>query len=96
MGASRGDAYNPSSLHAEGRRARARWTTRAIAIAALLGASRNEIVFTGGGTESDNVAFWVPRGRRPARAHVAGSAIEHHAVLARARACWRTTVSKPR
>ncbi len=48
--------YNPSSLHAEGRRARAVLDAARERIASLLGAARNEIVFTSSGTEADNLA----------------------------------------
>jgi cysteine desulfurase len=73
--------YNPSSLHAEGRRARASLDNARSQIASLLGASRNEVVFTGGGTESDNLAIMgaARASGRPAR--IVATAIEHHAVL---------------
>jgi len=73
--------YNPSSLHAEGRRARTLLDNARSQIASLLGAARNEIVFTSGGTESDNLAL-IGAARaagRPAR--IVATAIEHHAVL---------------
>lgn len=74
-------AFNPSSLHAEGRRARALVDDARDRVAALLGASRKEIEFTGGGTESDNhalrgVARALGRGGR-----IVVGATEHHAVL---------------
>ena len=74
--------YNPSSLHAEGRRARALLESARERIAASLGALRNEVIFTSCGTEANNqallgVAQWAPRG-----AHVVTTAIEHRAVLA--------------
>ena len=50
-------AYNPSSLHAEGRRARAALDAARERVAAVLGAKPREIVFTGGGSESDNLAL---------------------------------------
>jgi cysteine desulfurase len=73
-------AFNPSSLHAEGRRARALLDRARDCVAAALGASRKEIAFTGSGTEADNLAL---RGvaRAAGRRHVVVSAIEHHAVL---------------
>jgi cysteine desulfurase len=78
-----GDAdYNPSSLHAEGRRARALLDSARERIAALLGATRNEVIFTGGGTESDNQAVIGTAKLFPRGAHIVTTAIEHHAVLA--------------
>ena len=74
--------YNPSSLHAEGRRARAVLEDARERIASLLGAARNEIIFTSSGTEADNLALLgVARGAQRG-AHVVTTAIEHHAVTA--------------
>jgi cysteine desulfurase len=77
---------NPSSLHAAGRRARRKVEEARERIAAALGARPSEVIFTGGGTESDNLAvkgiYWARRddaSRRPPR--VVASAVEHHAVL---------------
>ncbi|MGB2567488.1 cysteine desulfurase family protein [Micromonospora citrea] len=74
---------NASSLHAAGRRARRRVEESRERVAAALGARPSEVVFTGGGTESDNLAvkgiFWARRGS--ARVRVVSSAVEHHAVL---------------
>ncbi len=74
--------FNPSSLHAEGRRARATLDAARDRIAQAIGASRSEIVFTSGGTEANNLAlFGVTRAMaRPA--HVVASAVEHHGVIA--------------
>ncbi|MCU1674488.1 MAG: aminotransferase class, partial [Frankiales bacterium] len=47
---------NPSSLHATGRRARRLVEESRESLAASLGARPSEVVFTGGGTESDNLA----------------------------------------
>ena len=49
--------YNPSSLHAEGRAARAALDDARERIAAALGAHPREIVFTSGGTEANNLAL---------------------------------------
>ncbi len=74
---------NPSSLHAAGRGARRLVEESRERIAEALGARPSEVVFTGGGTEADNLAvkgiFWARRdgGRR----RVVASAVEHHAVL---------------
>ena len=73
--------FNASSSHAEGRRARALLDESRERVAALLGASRKEIVFTAGGTEADNAAI-LGAVRAAGRAgRVVGTAIEHHAVL---------------
>jgi len=74
--------YNPSSLHAEGRRARALLDSARESIASSLGAKRNEITFTGSGSESDNQALLGVLKLAPRGAHVVTTAIEHHAVLA--------------
>src|SRR4051794_33744607 len=74
---------NPSSLHAAGRRARRKVEESRERIAAALGARPSEVLFTSGGTESDNLAvkglYWA---RRPLGAtRVLAGAVEHHAVL---------------
>lgn len=76
---------NASSLHAAGRRARQVVEESRETLAAALGARPSEIVFTSGGTESDNLAikglFWARRQADPRRVRVLLSAVEHHAVL---------------
>jgi cysteine desulfurase len=76
---------NPSSLHGSGRHARRRVEESREQLAAMLGARPSEVVFTGGGTESDNLAlkgmFWARRDADPRRRRVVLSAVEHHAVL---------------
>jgi cysteine desulfurase len=89
---------NASSVHHFGQRAKALLDEARSAVAALLGAEASEIVFTSGGTESDNFALRgaaeaaEPTGRR----HLIASSIEHEAVLntlkALARRGWRTTL----
>lgn len=69
---------NPSSLHTAGRAARAALEEARERVAGALGASPSEIVFTGGGTEADNLAV-LGRWRSDGGA-VAASAIEHSAV----------------
>ena len=73
---------NPSSLHAEGRRARGAIDAARDAVAAWLKAKPSEIIFTGGGTESCNLAV---RGLALAHAgkgkHLITAKTEHHAVL---------------
>lgn len=74
--------HNPSSLHAEGRRARAGLDEARDRIAALLGVPRKTITFTGSGSESDNQAIiGVARALRSKGRHIISTAIEHHAVL---------------
>ncbi|HEX5109330.1 MAG TPA: cysteine desulfurase NifS [Vicinamibacterales bacterium] len=89
---------NPSSVHHFGQRAKAVMDEARSAVAALLSVDPSEIVFTSGGTESDNAAI---RGAAEAlensgRRHLIASAIEHEAVLntlrALARRGWRTTL----
>jgi cysteine desulfurase len=76
------NGYNASSLHAEGRAARAALDRSRDSVAALLGAKPREIVFTGGGSEADNLAiFGVARALRERGRHLITTATEHHAVL---------------
>ncbi|RJQ71900.1 cysteine desulfurase [Pseudonocardiaceae bacterium YIM PH 21723] len=74
---------NASSLHSSGRRARRRVEEAREDIADLVGARPSEVIFTAGGTESDNLAlkgiYWARAARGKKRIVV--SAVEHHAVL---------------
>jgi cysteine desulfurase len=89
---------NPSSVHHFGQRAKAALDEARSAVALLIGAEPSEVVFTSGGTESDNLALrgaaeaLEPKGRR----HLVASAIEHEAVLktvkALARRGWSATL----
>jgi cysteine desulfurase len=76
---------NASSLHAPGRQARRRVEESRERVAAALGARPSEVIFTSGGTESDNLAikgiFWARRVADPRRTRVIASSVEHHAVL---------------
>jgi cysteine desulfurase len=76
---------NASSLHAPGRHARRRVEESRERVAAAIGARPSEVIFTSGGTESDNLAvkgiFWSRRSADPVRNRVIASAVEHHAVL---------------
>ncbi|HJU00793.1 MAG TPA: aminotransferase class V-fold PLP-dependent enzyme, partial [Actinomycetes bacterium] len=75
-------AANPSSQHAQGRAARAAVETAREQVAALVGATPSEVVFTSGGTEADNLAVKGAVLTRPAgERHLVCSAVEHHAVL---------------
>src|SRR6266540_868744 len=73
---------NPSSQHGPGRAARAAVETARKQVAALVAADPDQVVFTSGGTEADNLAV---KGsvllRRPGARQLVASAIEHHAVL---------------
>ena len=73
---------NASSIHAAGREARAAIDEARDSLAALLGAKPHEIIFTAGGTESDNLAI-LGLARQLARRgkHLITAATEHHAVL---------------
>jgi cysteine desulfurase len=74
-------AYNPSSLHAEGRRSRALLDRTRDRVAALLGAARKEITFTASGSESDTLALFGVARAHGSGGHILSSVIEHHAVL---------------
>jgi len=73
---------NPSSVHAAGREARAAVDDARDRLAALLHAKPHEIIFTGGGTESCNLAV-LGLARRPSSpgGHIISNKAEHHAVL---------------
>ena len=76
---------NASSLHASGRGARRVVEESRETIAGVIGARPGDVVFTSGGTESDNLAlkgiFWARRAEDPRRTRILSTAIEHHAVL---------------
>jgi cysteine desulfurase len=89
---------NPSSVHYFGQQAKAALDDARSAVAALVGAEPSELIFTSGGTESDNVAI---RGAAEAleatgRRHLIASGLEHEAVLntfkALAHRGWKTTL----
>lgn len=73
---------NPSSIHAAGRRARAAIDEARDQWAQWLGSKPHEIIFTAGGTESDNLALLgLARRHRTKGNHLITAATEHHAVL---------------
>ena len=83
---------NPSSVHAYGQEAKTALDEARSAVARLIGAEPSEIIFTSGGTESDNLAI---RGAAESsadsgRRHFVASAIEHEAVLRTLKALDRT------
>src|SRR5688500_12192971 len=94
----RDDYGNASSVHHFGQQAKARLDDARSAVGTLIGAEASELVFTSGGTESDNFAIrgvaeaLEPTGRR----HLIASSIEHEAVLntlkALGRRGWRVTL----
>ncbi len=99
--ATRDQFGNASSVHHFGQQAKALLDEARSAVAALVNGDPSEVVFTSGGTESDNLAIrgaagaqdaLAPKGRR----QLIASAIEHEAVLntlkALARQGWRTTL----
>ncbi len=76
------NGYNASSLHAEGRAARAAVDDARERIARALSVRPKEIVFTAGGSEADNLAIaGAARAIRGRANHAVASTIEHHAVL---------------
>jgi cysteine desulfurase len=93
-----GEFGNPSSVHHFGQRAKALLDEARSSVAALIGGEPGEIVFTSGGTESDNLALrgaaeaLEPSGRR----HIVTSGIEHEAVLNTVKALvkrgWTSTI----
>lgn len=77
-----GNFGNPSSIHAYGRKVKKAVEAAREKVAGGIGAKPEEIVFTSGGTESDNMAIkgaaWANRHKGN---HIITSAVEHHAVL---------------
>ncbi|MET3727671.1 cysteine desulfurase [Fictibacillus halophilus] len=73
---------NPSSIHQYGRQTRKALDDARTMIATSIGASRNEIIFTSGGTESDNLAILGTVSPLENKGkHVITTEVEHHAVL---------------
>jgi len=78
---------NPSSIYQEGREAKTAIEKARKTIADLISARPEEIIFTAGGTESDNLAIFGMLGhptsarRSDVQAHIITTKIEHHAVL---------------
>ena len=73
---------NPSSIHAAGREARAAIDDARDSLAALLGAKPHELIFTGSGTESNNLAILgLARAHASRGRHLICGSTEHHAVL---------------
>jgi cysteine desulfurase len=73
---------NPSSIHAAGQAARAALDAARERVARALGAAPEEVLFTSGGTEADNLALvGTYLAARPERGQIVTAATEHHAVL---------------
>ena len=74
---------NPSSLYTHGQKAKESLENARERVAAVIGASPKEIIFTSGGSEADNQAIRSAAaiGRKNGKMHIVSSAFEHHAVL---------------
>jgi cysteine desulfurase len=72
---------NAESRHAFGRSARRAWEEAKETVARALGAEPSEVIFTSGGTESNNLAVFGLAGAENAPGHVASSPIEHPAIV---------------
>ena len=73
---------NPSSMHSIGQEARVAVEESRDKVASMIGASSEEIIFTGGGTEADNFALkGMAYANDSKKNHIITSSIEHHAVL---------------
>jgi cysteine desulfurase len=88
------DFGNASSIHWYGQRARNAVEKARQQVAKLLNARPSEVIFTSGGTESDNAAiFGIVQAARVAAPHIVTTGIEHHAVLNTAQALEKRGVS---
>lgn len=72
---------NPSSVHAEGQKARKFLEESREEVASILSCQASEITFTSGGTESNNWAIRALASLHPEKKHIISSAIEHPSVL---------------
>lgn len=73
---------NPASVHRSGQRARRALEQARAQVAGLIDAAPREVVFTSGGTESNNLAIRGAIEAHPARRRIVTSAIEHSSILA--------------
>lgn len=96
--AQRGCFGNASSVHTFGQTAKSLLDEARSSVAALIGARASDVIFTGSGTESDNIAIRgiAAAAEHSGRRHLVASAIEHEAVLntlkALAKQGWTTTL----
>ena len=74
---------NPSSLYTIGQKAKEQLEQARAEIAAIINAEPREIIFTSGGSESDNQALLTAaiNGKKKGKTHIISSAFEHHAIL---------------
>ena len=76
---------NPASVHSFGQRSRQILEQSREEIAKAVNCDRNEVIFTSGGTESDNLAvkglYWNANSKNPEKKVIVSAAAEHHAVL---------------
>ncbi|MCX6485123.1 MAG: cysteine desulfurase family protein [Rhodoluna sp.] len=76
---------NPSSIHTAGQTARAMLESAREDLARVVGCDRQEVIFTSGGTESDNLAikglYWAATIENPERNIIVSAYTEHHAVI---------------
>jgi cysteine desulfurase len=88
------DFGNASSIHWFGQQAKNAMEKARQQVAKLINARPGEVIFTSGGTESDNAAiFGIVQASRVAAPHIITSGIEHHAVLNTAQALEKQGVS---
>lgn len=84
-----GEFGNPSSVHGVGRGAAVALAEARASVAESLGCRKSEVIFTGGGTEADNLAIKGIALARPAGRHIVTTTVEHEAVLASCEALER-------
>src|SRR5271167_1642802 len=77
-----GGGGNPSSVHRSGQRSRRMLEAARAQVAALVGAEPRQIVFTSGGTESNNLAVFGAVTAAPRRRKIISSEVEHSSILA--------------
>ena len=76
---------NPSSVHSSGQKVRRVLEEARESLARSVDCNRNEVIFTSGGTESDNLAikglYWQRKAEEPQRNIIISAGTEHHAVI---------------
>ena len=76
---------NPSSVHSSGQKVRRALEEARESLARSVDCNRNEVIFTSGGTESDNLAikglYWQRKAEEPQRNIIISAGTEHHAVI---------------